>query len=138
MSERPFTAASFNQYLAEKKLMAARCATCGALHLPPRAICPKCHGEKMEWVETSGRGRLAAFTSVAIGLSAMNAEGYSRENPYCVGIVEMEEGVKISARLLGVDAKNPATSNIGAPLTMEFLERGEGEAKQTRLAFRAG
>jgi uncharacterized OB-fold protein len=136
MTERPFTVASFNQYLGEKKLMATRCATCGTLHLPPRPICPKCHGETLEWVETSGRGRLAAFTSIYIGLTAMNAEGYSRDNPYCSGIVELEEGVKISARVLGVDAKNPASIQIGAPLAVEFVERGEGEEKKTALAFR--
>jgi uncharacterized OB-fold protein len=133
---RPFTAASFNQYLNEKKLMASRCTACGALHLPPRAICPKCHGETMEWAEASGRGRLAAFTSVYIGLTAMNAEGYSRDNPYCSGVVELEEGVKISARVLGVDAKNPASIQIGAPLMVEFVEHSEGEEKKTVLAFR--
>jgi uncharacterized OB-fold protein len=137
MAERPFTAASFNQYLAEKKLMASRCAACGALHLPPRPICPRCHGEAMEWAEASGRGRLAAFTSVYIGLTAMSAEGYSRDNPYCSGVVELEEGMKISARILGVDAKNPASIQIGAPLTVEFVERGEGEEKKTLLTFRA-
>ena len=37
---RPFTAASFNQYLAEHKLMGACCPACHATYLPPRAICP--------------------------------------------------------------------------------------------------
>jgi uncharacterized OB-fold protein len=136
MAERPFTAASFNQFLAEKKLMASRCTGCGALHLPPRPICPKCHGETMEWAQASGQGRLAAFTSIYIGLTATNAEGYGRDNPYCAGVVELEEGVKISARVLGVDAKRPASIQIGAPLTVEFVERGEGETKTTLLAFR--
>jgi len=134
---RPFTAASFDQFLNEKRLMASRCAACGALHLPPRAICPRCHGETLEWVETSGRGRLAAFTSIYLGSRAMSAEGYGRDNPYCSGIVELEEGVKISARILGVDAKNPASIQIGAPLTAEFVERSGGEERKTLLAFRA-
>ena len=136
-ASRPFTAAAFNQYLNEGKLMASRCAACGALHLPPRAICPRCYGEAMEWVETSGRGRLAAFTAIHLGLSAMTAEGYSRDNPYCSGIVELEEGVRISARIVGVDAKNPASIQIGAPLTVEFVERGDTEARNSVLAFRA-
>jgi hypothetical protein len=132
LSARPFTAASFNQYLSEHKLMAARCPACGALHLPPRTICPRCHGETLEWVETSGRGRLAAFTAVSVAPSALAAEGFGRDNPYCAAIVELEEGVKISARLVGVDARQPASIPIGAPVTVEFLEHGSGVA----LAFR--
>ncbi len=135
MATLPFTVASFNQYLGEKKLMASRCPACNTLYLPPRAICPKCHGDQLEWVETSGHGRLAAFTSVYVGPTAMVAEGYDRNNPYVTGIVELDEGVKISARILGVDAKQPDQIKIGTPMTVKFLERGEGEARRTFLAF---
>jgi uncharacterized OB-fold protein len=131
---RPFTAASFSQYLSEGKLMASRCLGCGRLHLPPRAICPNCHGDQMAWAETSGRGRLAAFTAVHIGLSGMAAEGYSRDNPYLCGIVELEEGLSISARLLGLDARQPADGAIGTPMTVEFVRPPGG---QVVLAFRA-
>jgi uncharacterized OB-fold protein len=131
---RPFTAASFSQYLSEGKLMASRCLGCGRLHLPPRAICPGCHGDQMAWAKTSGRGRLAAFTAVHIGLSSMAAEGYSRDNPYLCGIVALDEGPSVSARLLGLDARQPAASAIGTPLTVEFVRNAAGEAV---LAFRA-
>ncbi len=135
MATLPFTAASFNRFLNEKKLMASRCPQCDALYLPPRAICPRCHGDQLEWVETAGKGKLAAFTSIYVGPTTMIAEGFDRNNPYVTGIVELDEGVKISARILGLDAKNPATIKIGTPMTVEFLERGEGEKKQTFLAF---
>ena len=136
-SVRPFTAASFNQYLAEHRLMGARCPACDATYLPPRAICPACHSDALTWVELSGRGKLAAFTSIYVGPSARVAEGYDRNNPYVSGIVETEEGAKISARIVGVDAKRPDVAWIGAPLTVAFLDRGEGEAKITALAFAA-
>ena len=104
----------------------------------PRAICPQCHGETLEWVELSGQGKLAAFTSIYVGPSAMVAEGYDRNNPYVVGIVELAEGAKISARIVGVDAKQPDIAWIGTPLTVSFLDRGENEQKSTTLAFTAG
>lgn len=135
MISRPFTAASFNQFIAERKLAAAKCSRCSRLYLPPRAICPNCHGDQLEWVELSGKGRLAAFTAISIGPSFMNELGYGRNNPYVTGIVALEEGVKISARILGVDATHPETIQIGVPLVIEFVQ--EGEAKQTVLAFRA-
>jgi uncharacterized OB-fold protein len=64
--------------------------------------------------------------------------GYGRENPYCTGIVQLDEGPSISAQILGVDVKNPAGIKIGMPLTIDFVERGEEEAQRTFLAFKAG
>ena len=135
--EREFTSASFNQFLGEKKLMASKCTKCGALYLPPRPLCIKCFSSEMEWVEMKGKGKLAAFTTIYVGPTFMMEEGYDRNNPYCTGVVELEEGPGISARILGVDAKKPEEIKIGTPLVVDFVERGEGEAKRTYLAFKA-
>lgn len=135
MSERPFSAHAFNQYLDEKKLMGSRCNHCGASHLPPRAICPACQGEALEWFEASGAGRLVAYTSVYVVPSAMAAQGFGRDRPYLSGLVELEEGVTVSARILGLDPQNPAAIRIGQPLRVAFLESAEGEAQRTGLAF---
>jgi uncharacterized OB-fold protein len=135
-TDRPFTAASFNQFLSENKLMGSRCPHCQEIFLPPRAICPKCHSNQMEWVEMSGKGKLAAFTSIYIGPTFMNEAGFGKDNPYITGIVELEEGVKISALVLGLDARHPESIQIGIPLKVEFTEQGEGEARRAVLAFR--
>lgn len=135
--ERSFTSASFDEFLREKKLMGSHCATCNKDYLPPRAICPQCHGDQLRWVEFSGKAKLAAFTSIYIAPTAMIAEGYGRDNPYLAGVVELEEGVKISAQVLGLDAKKPEEVKIGTPLQAEFVERGEDEKKKTFLVFRA-
>lgn len=134
-NERPFTAASFYQFLNEKKLMGSCCEECGAIYLPPRAICPDCHGDRMNWVQMRGEGKLAAFTSIAIAPTFMVEQGYGRDNPYVSGIVQLEEGVKISARILGVDPGDPASIRIGIPLTVDFIDTGE--EKTSQLAFRA-
>jgi uncharacterized OB-fold protein len=134
---RPFTAASFDQYLAEGKLMASRCADCGTLNLPPRAICPKCHSENLEWTETNGKGKLAGFTVVSIAPTFMIEQGYGRDKPYVSGIVELEEDVKISARITGVDATKPEEIKVGMQLTVDFITVGEGEDVKTYLAFKA-
>jgi uncharacterized OB-fold protein len=135
-AERPFTAASFTQFLNEKKLMGSHCIHCDKDFLPPREICSQCYSDQLEWVEFSGKAKLAAFTSIYIAPTAMIAAGFGRENPYLAGVVELEEGVKISAQILGLDAKKPDQVKIGTPLKVEFVERGEGETKQTALAFR--
>ena len=135
VSQYPFSAESFNQFLGEKKLMGSRCQSCGALHLPPRALCPACYGEEMEWEEMSGQGRLVAFTTIHIAPTAMIEAGYGRDNPYCVGIVQVDEGPSISAQILGVDAMRPEKIEIGMPLRVAFVQRGESEEEHTHLAF---
>ncbi|MBC8333512.1 MAG: Zn-ribbon domain-containing OB-fold protein [Anaerolineales bacterium] len=136
-TKRAFTAASFDQYLNEKKLMGSHCANCDANFLPPRAICPDCYDDQLEWVELDGKAKLAAFTSIYIAPTAMINEGYGRDKPYVAGVVELDDGVKISAQILGLDAANPEEIKIGTPLQAEFIERGEGDEKRTFLAFRA-
>lgn len=123
-TERAPTAASFSQFLAEQRLMATRCVACSEIHLPPRAVCPKCHGEEQEWVELSGKGALAGFTSIHIVPTAMAAAGFDRNHPYLSGIVQLEEGVSISARVVGVDASAPSLGWIGAPVEIVWDEPG--------------
>jgi uncharacterized OB-fold protein len=132
---RPFSAASFDKYLSEHKLMAARCTQCGGLYVPPRAICPTCQSEELEWVETSGTGKLAAFTVIYSGPTFMMEQGFDRKNPYVSGIVELEEGPRISARITGLDPAKPAEIRIGTSLSLDFVEVGEGGAKKVYLAF---
>ena len=134
---RPFSAAAFDQSIAKHKLMAARCTKCGGTYVPPRAICPKCQSEELEWVETSGKGKLVAFTVILSGPTFMVEQGFDRKNPYISGIVELEEGTRMSARITGLDVSKPAEIKIGTPLNVDFVEFGEGEVKKTYLAFRA-
>ncbi len=68
---------------------------------------------------------MAAFTSVYIGTSAMIDAGYDRAKPYVAAIVELEEGPRISAQLLGVDGTAPDIAWIGRSVQATFIERGE-------------
>jgi uncharacterized OB-fold protein len=135
MADREFTGSSFYQFLGEKKLMGSRCQSCGALHVPPRAICPACYGEQMHWEQMGGQGKLIAFTTVHIAPTAMIEAGYDRKNPYCTGIVQLEEGPAISGQILGVDPTRPEEIEIGTPMRAAFVQRGEGEQARTYLAF---
>ena len=135
MPEREFTNDSFQRFLSEHRLMASRCQSCGALHLPPRPLCPQCYGHAMEWNEMSGQGELRAFTSVYVAPTAMIDAGYGRDKPYCSGIVKLREGPSISAQIVGVDATRPEDINIGDSLEVVFVDRGEDEKQRTFLAF---
>jgi uncharacterized OB-fold protein len=66
MKEIPFTIASFENFLKEKKLMASRCTKCNVLWLPPRPICLKCKSDELGWKELSGKGKIVDFTVIGV------------------------------------------------------------------------
>ena len=118
-----FTAQAFYQYLKEeKRLMGVRCRTCGHLAAQARPMCPACHSADIEWHQFSGKARLSTFTCISIVPVYMAAQGYGRDNPYCTGVVTLEEGPRISARILGVDGSNPQSIKTGMDLVLDLEE----------------
>jgi len=89
----------------------------------------------MEWAEMKGRGKLAAFTFINIPPPSMIAQGYSRKNPYCSGVVELEEGGRVDARIEGVDPAKPEDIKVGMPVKAKFLHREQEGRQETYLAF---
>ncbi len=67
----------------------------------------------------------------------MAEAGYNNNNPYCSGIVELEEGPRISAQILDVDLLNPNNIKIGTKLIMSIITRQEDDADKSYLAFKS-
>ena len=133
--ENLFTHAAYSSNLKNHQLLGSRDKKSGAVFLPPRPLNPQNFSADMEWLEFSGKGTLEAFTIVYIAPSAMIEAGYDRKNPYCVGIVKTEEGPMVSAFIQNVDVSHPENIKVGIPVVASFIDRGEGEARQTFLAF---
>jgi len=83
------------QSAADGKLVLQRCVDCGEFQFYPRALCAACAGET-EWVDASGRGTLYTFTVIRQNRS----EAFVRLSPYAVGIVELEEGVRMMSNIV--------------------------------------
>lgn len=135
MTERMFNHVGFQDYLKEHKVMACRNKTSGKLYVPPRMMCPESHTTDMEWVEVSGKGKLIGFTVITVGPTFMIEDGYGRDNPYCAGIVQLEDGPAISGQIFGVDVKNPENIKIGTEVQATFIERGQEPDRRTYLGF---
>ena len=133
--EKEFTIQNYLEFIQNKKLMGSKCKDCGAMYVPVRKLCTACNSLNMEWVPLSGKGELAAFTSITVGTPYFIELGYDRNKPYCFSVIKLEEGPMVSAQLVGVDASNPDTIKIGMPLKVKFLENElKGETK-TDLGF---
>ncbi len=135
MTEHALHSKAFNQAIEEDLIIGSRCLVCGKISIPQRQICPNCHSDQAERVQASGQGTLAAFTVIYVPPTSMADAGYNAKNPYCVGIVSLEEGPRISAQIVGLDLSDPAAIKIGMPLRQTFVTRGEGETAKKFLAF---
>ncbi len=129
-ADKDFTIQSYLEFIQGKKLMGAKCKNCGELYVPVRKLCTKCNHANMEWVEMSGEGELAAFTSITVGTPYFIDKGYDRDRPYCFSVIKLKEGPMVSAQLVGVDEKKPDDIKIGMQLKVTFLENQiKGETK---------
>jgi len=76
---------------AEGKLMIMRCTACDKAYFYPRAHCPTCWSDKVEWIEASGRGTLHSYSIV----HQYPAEPFQSRLPYANIIVQLEEGPRL-------------------------------------------
>lgn len=136
MSEFSMNSKNFYRALAEGQLIGIKCEDCSAFALPQRHFCPKCHSENTTIVTFAGEGSLAAYTVISVPPVMMAEAGYDARNPYCVGIVELTEGPRVSAQILDVDMSKPEDIKIGMKMAMTTITRGEGESQATFLAFK--
>jgi uncharacterized protein len=90
------------------RLEGQRCAACKALQFPARLMCRKCRGSNLEPHRLSGRGTVFSHSEVA---QAPN--GFMP--PYVVALVQLEEGILVTAQLTDVDAEEVV---IGLPVEM--------------------
>ena len=86
------------QSAADGTLVLQRCVDCGQFQFYPRALCAACGGET-EWVDATGRGTLYTFTIIRQNRS----EAFVRLSPYAVGIVELDEGVRMMSNIVECD-----------------------------------
>ncbi len=78
------------------RLMTTRCGDCGQFSFPPRPLCRACWSEKIQWVELKQEGTLYSFTRVHVVPRA-----FGKEIPYCIGVVDLADGVRFLCRMVG-------------------------------------
>jgi uncharacterized protein len=97
----------------EHKLLIQRCASCGKLRHPPRPMCGECRS--LEWDTVEARGRGTVYSYVVNHHPQVPAFDY----PLAVGLVELEEGTRLVANVVGVE---PADVHVGMPVEVEFVD----------------
>lgn len=85
----------FGEGLAEGKLLIQSCESCGTKMLYPRHRCISCGSNELGWCEASGKGTLHSYTVVR----AVPPSGFEEDLPYGLGVIKLDEGVQLLARL---------------------------------------
>ena len=97
-------------------------------------MCSACRSFDVAWHPFSGNATLSTFTLHFGGPRLLGeGRGYGRNNPYCTGIVTLEEGPRISARITGVDGSNPQSIRTGMALALDLEDL---DPDRPSLAFR--
>ncbi|MBS7635950.1 Zn-ribbon domain-containing OB-fold protein [Candidatus Bathyarchaeota archaeon] len=109
-----FTIEQFYKNISQKKLMGGKCRKCGKIHLPPRPLCDKCLSTEFEWVELPQKGKLLTYTIIHVAPTQFQSMA-----PYAVGIIQLENGVKIPGMIRDVPLDK---IKVGMRLKMEFEE----------------
>ena len=89
--------------LAAGKITARKCQDCGAVEWPPLLGCNYCGSTNMEWIEISGKGKMIQMVMPSPITQRPEMEDI---RPYCLAVVEIEEGPAVNVMVRGVNRKN--------------------------------
>lgn len=103
--------------LQQGRLLTTRCDGCKEPSFPPRDYCPRCGSPGHEWIGLGGKGRLYSKTRIhAAGGS------FAAMTPYSVGLVDLDDGLRLLARLLPSASALP----LDSPVVLVVLRHPDG------------
>ncbi len=70
------------------------CAKCGKKFIQRKWVCPVCKHTEFHQKEISGKGNVYSFTRIHISSSE-----FSHLTPYTVALINLDDGVRVTARL---------------------------------------
>ena len=91
----------WRRYAERYRLMGNKCKKCGNVHYPKVEICKKCGSKELEEYKLKPYGKLLSFTEIY-----SPTEEFSAYAPYCVGVIQLEEGPNILGMLADVKKEN--------------------------------
>lgn len=85
----------------------------------PRYLCPHCWSESLEWTDASGRGTVHSYSVIR----RASDPAFAHLCPYVVALIDLEEGPRMMANILG---ENALETRIGSAVSVLFEDRCDG------------
>ena len=99
--------------LKERRLILKHCRDCGRHHFYPRALCPHCHSDALEWSDSRGTGSIYSYTVAR----RPAGPAFKADAPYVVAVVELDEGARMMTNLVTDDVESV---RIGQRVAVHF------------------
>lgn len=104
---------------ADGILLLSKCSRCDLVFYYPRAFCPDCFSEKVDWLEASGKGRVYTYSVL------YRHDGWPQDDlPLVHAYIELEEGPRILNIIIGSD---PDQVSIGVQVIVTFVPTDHGD-----------
>lgn len=111
--------APFWEAAVDGKFLLRECKNCGLVYYYPRALCPDCLSDEVQWLKTEGTGEIYSFTITR------RTSGWPQETlPLVYAYVELDEGPRVITNVVDCD---PATVEIGQQVGVQFVETDEND-----------
>ena len=81
------------------KLVLQHCTDCGKFIHYPRAVCPHCNGQSLDWRDASGEGTIHSFTVAR----RPAGPAFKEDVPYVIVLVDLKEGPRMMSNLVTDD-----------------------------------
>ena len=83
---------AFWQAARDGRFLVRFCTSCGKAHWYPRAICPFCASDKVQWRESAGKGTICTFSVMR-----------RAKEPYAIAYVTLAEGPTMMTNIVDFD-----------------------------------
>lgn len=105
------------------ELRLRECQACKAKFRFNHAWCPQCGSDDLGYIVASGNGTIANFSIIHVP----PYEAYAGDVPYTLALIDLDEGVRMMANIVGCD---PADIAIGQRVSVTFEDRGDRKLPQ--------
>jgi uncharacterized OB-fold protein len=102
-----------------RRLLVQWCVACDKPIWYPRAVCPGCLGDELEWRPSAGTGRVHAVTVEYRPQDPRLAD----RAPYAVALIDLDEGVRVLSNVVGAD---PVAVDVDALVAVDWEPLSDG------------
>lgn len=95
------------------KLLLRHCTSCNKVHHYPRALCPYCFSDKLDWREASGKGKVYTYSVMR-----------RAPEPYVIAYVTLDEGISMMTNIVDCDLDKV---RIDQPVKVVFKPSDNGQ-----------
>ncbi len=103
----------------EGRFIIQKCEQCASLRWPPGPMCPECQSTNWVSLNASGGGSLYSWVIVTHPTHPAIAD----QVPYIVGMIELDEGIRVVGNVLGIDPKD-VMAGLRVALIFEETDSG--------------